>query len=265
MLVTGASGFVGRHVLRAAGAAGWELIAPPSAALDVNDDEVVVREVREWRPHAIVHLAYRKDDPRTIVNGSANVARAAAAVRARLVHVSSDAVFAGRPAPYTEDDTAGQGAVGEYGRAKAEAEREVLERAPRAVVVRTSLVYGTWAVAPIQRDVELALGGRTSMRFFTDEVRCPIHGDDLAAALVTLSSRRAVTGPLHVAGPTAVTRADFARIVARWMHLDPHRVPTSTIADSGLARQGRIVLDTSRAAALGLRARTPEDALGLAG
>ncbi|MEO5723869.1 MAG: sugar nucleotide-binding protein, partial [Ilumatobacteraceae bacterium] len=151
MLVTGGSGFLGRHLAEAAGAAGWEWIAPPSRALDIRDRELVVHQIRDWRPSVIVHLAYRRDDARTIVEGSANVAEAAKACRARLIHLSTDVVFRGREAAYGEADAAD--AVIDYGRWKADAERLVAAAHPTALILRTSLLYGTNRLAPLQTDV----------------------------------------------------------------------------------------------------------------
>ena len=57
----------------------------------------------------MIHTAYLQDGPgarEITVDGAENVARAAAAVGARLVHLSTDVVFDGRKgAPYVEDDT----------------------------------------------------------------------------------------------------------------------------------------------------------------
>ena len=104
MMVTGASGFLGRHLVEASEAGGWELLAPGSQAFDIRRNEHVQDEIRTWKPNAVVHLAYRPDDRRVIVDGSRHVAAAAAAVGARLVHMSTDMVFAGRAEPYTEAD-----------------------------------------------------------------------------------------------------------------------------------------------------------------
>ena len=262
LLVTGASGFLGRHLVGSDAARGWEVFAPPSQTLDVTRAELVADTIREWRPAAVVHLAYRRDDRRIIVQGSANVARAAAAVDAHLVHLSTDVVFGGRPQPYTETDALTP--VTDYGTWKAEAESAVATAHPTAVLVRTSLIYGTDRLAPIQHDVERALSGTSSMSFFTDEIRCPVHATDLARAVTTLAERPDISGPLHVAGPEALDRATFARLVANWLGADPRRIAelrTSTIAESGLVRPACIVLDTTRAAALGLACRAASDVL----
>jgi dTDP-4-dehydrorhamnose reductase len=262
LFITGGAGFVGRHVIAAAGDAGWAIVAPPSQAFDITDAQRVLDDIREWGPDAIIHLAYRKGDERSIVAGSANVARAAAAIGARLVHVSTDVVFGGRPAPYTESDLPDP--LIAYGVAKLRAEHEVAHAHPGALVVRTSLVYGTRHQGVIERDVEAAVTGRSSMAFFSDEVRCPIAGDDLAAGLVSLAGR-AEAGLLHLAGPTAVSRADLARLVAASMRLDPARVPVSTIAASGQVRVGTVVLDSGLAASFGLTPRSPDQVLRVPG
>lgn len=259
MMVTGASGFLGRHLVPASGQGGWELLAPDSQAFDVRRADLVAEEIRAWKPTTVVHLAYRRDDRAIIVDGSRNVARACAAAGSRMIHLSTDLVFAGREWPYGEDDL--PDATLDYGRWKAEAEAAVLHAHPDTLVMRTSLLYGTEYPSPAQRDVADVLAGRRAMRFFTDEYRCPAHAADVASAIVQLASMPHVSGVLHLAGPQVVSRANLACAVAAWLGLDPARVPTASLAESALHRPGHIALDTSRATALGLRLRTVEEAL----
>jgi dTDP-4-dehydrorhamnose reductase len=259
MFVTGGRGFLGRHLVEVARERGWEIVAPPSSALDICAAASVLDEIREWKPTVVVHLAYRKDDQRGIVAGSANVARAVDAAGARLIHMSSDAIFAGRSSPYTEADAATP--VTEYGAWKAQAEADVIAADADAVVVRTSLIYGSSQLSPLQRDVEAAATGRSSMSFFTDEYRCPIHAADLATAVCALAEQPRVTGVINVAGPDALDRAEFARKIATWMGLDAGRLTTSTVAASGLVRATRVELDTGLARSLGIVARPVDQAL----
>ena len=248
MLVTGATGFLGRHLAEARGAQAWSWVAPSSSALDLRDRERVLDHVREWKPNVIVHLAYRKGDAASIVAASEHVAEAAAACRARLVHLSSDMVFAGRETPYTEVDA--PDAVVDYGRWKAEAERRVASVCRNSVLVRTSLLYGTTRLAPWQVEIR----DRRSVTWSTDEVRCPTHAADVAEAICVLASRSDVRGPLHVAAPEAISRAGLAQAVAGWMNLGDGAVRTGLGGGSG--RPGRIVLDSSHAAeAAGIRCR----------
>lgn len=261
MFVTGGSGFVGRHLIERAGAHDLQVVAPPSKALDVVRADHVMEEIANWRPRTVVHLAYRKGDRENIVQGSRNVARAAAAVGAHLVHLSTDVVFGGRAEPYHEGDAPSP--IEAYGRDKADAEAAVAAAHPTAVLVRTSLVYGTRHLAIPQIDVQQVLAGRSTMRFFTDEVRCPIHADDLADAVVALARRPDIGGPLHVAGPEALDRATFARLIARWLGAgaEADSLPTASVQDTGAVRPGVVVLDVSRAASLGITARPVSDVL----
>jgi hypothetical protein len=66
-----------------------------------------------------------------------------------------------------------------------------------------------------------------------------------------------VTGPLHVAGPRPMNRAEFALLVMDALGLDTTRLRTGTIASSGQLRPAHVVLDSSRAVALGLHVRDP--------
>ena len=260
MLITGASGFLGRHLVEASEAGRWELLAESSGSLDIRQRARVMDHITTWKPNVVVHLAYRRDDRQVIVDGTRNVAEAAAAAGARLIHLSTDVVFAGRERPYTEADH--PDATSDYGRWKLEAEAVARQMHAEVLAIRTSLLYGTERLAPIQHDVARVMAGHSRMQFFTDEYRCPAHAADLAAAIVTLADRRDVTGVLHVAGPQTVSRANLAHAFAGWLGYDPVGVPTTTLVESGLHRPGTVALDTSRAEALGIRCRSLEEALG---
>jgi dTDP-4-dehydrorhamnose reductase len=90
------------------------------------------------------------------------------------------------------------------------------------------------------------------MTFFTDEVRCPAHAADVAAAIARVAPRSDIVGILHVAGPEPVSRLDLATALARFAGAGDISLPASTIAESGMVRAGNIVLDTSLATSLGI-------------
>jgi dTDP-4-dehydrorhamnose reductase len=206
LLVTGGSGYLGSELVRRSGAVGLS-----SRDADVRDAGAVERVFAEHRPDAVIHTAYRQSGPgfREInVEGSANVARAAAVLGARLVHVSTDVVFDGREGrPYVESDVPRP--LTPYGGSKAAAEEAVDAEHAEALVVRTSLIYG----GPEPSKHELAATSAGGV-FFTNELRNPIQVGDLAEALLELVQLD-VSGPLHVAGADAVSRCEFARLVAR--------------------------------------------------
>ena len=259
MMVTGARGFLGQHLVHASEDDRWQLFAPPSGALDIRDRARVLDDITTWKPTVVVHLAYRRDDPAVIVDGSRHVAEAAAKAKARLIHLSTDVVFRGRGTAYTETDATD--AISDYGRWKADAERAVAAAHPGALLLRTSLLYGTDRQARIQRDVADSLAGRNTMAFFTDEYRCPAHAADVAGAIVRLAAMPDVHGPLHLAGPQLVSRAELAFAFARFLHDDPSHLPLTTLVTSGLYRPGVVALDCSRAESLGLRCRPLDEAL----
>jgi dTDP-4-dehydrorhamnose reductase len=249
LLVTGGSGYLGSELVRRARAAGWEVRAthrtrrPELEAewvqLDVRDAAAV--EAAVVGADCVVHTAYVQNGPdawTTTADGAGVVARAAAAAGARLIHLSTDLVFDGTRGRYREDDELAP--VHDYGRAKVEAERLVRAAHPRALVVRTSLLYGGAEAGPQER---LARAGGT---FYVDEIRSPVHVGDLAAALLELA-RTDLAGTLHLGGADDVSRFDFVLLLGA----DPARVvPGQTTPD----RAPDVSLDSSRAAAL-LRTR----------
>jgi dTDP-4-dehydrorhamnose reductase len=202
--VTGATGFLGSELIR---------LAPRATGRRVEiRDAVAVRELLErLRPDVVLHTAYRQDgeDARAIVvDGAANVARATAAVGARLVHLSTDVVFDGRLGrPYGEDDSPSPCTA--YGRAKADAELAVAAACPDALIVRTSLIVGGPGHEPSKHEL---VATDPAVTFFEDELRCPVQVTDLADALLELAALD-LSGVLHVAGPDAVSRAELARLV----------------------------------------------------
>jgi GDP-4-dehydro-6-deoxy-D-mannose reductase len=124
VVVTGATGFVGGHLLAALRAAGHEPVAlggphdpPPAIAVDLLDSAAVRDVVAGAAPDAIVHLAGQAFVPLSVVDplgtlavnatGTAHVLEAARAVRARVLVVSSAEVYGiQRPERMPLDETA---------------------------------------------------------------------------------------------------------------------------------------------------------------
>lgn len=253
VLVIGGNGLLGRELVRQALAAGHGVAAtyltrppgPPEVAwhaLDVRDGEQVTALMSAVRPDLVVNAAGRKDDWASIDHGAANLATAAVAVAARLVHVSSDAVFSG--AVVHCDETARPDPVTTYGTAKTLAETRTKIIAPAAVIIRTSLIIGE-GDSPHERRVHDLAAGRAGGVLFTDDVRCPVHVTDLAAAIFELaSSGRA--GVHHVAGADAVSRHELGRLIARRDGLDPAALPSGRRAETDLPGALDVRLDCTR-------------------
>jgi dTDP-4-dehydrorhamnose reductase len=202
VLVTGGSGYLGRELV-ARGCDG----ASRSGGVDVRDEDAVRRALIGF--DAVVHTAYVQDGPdawSTNVAGSRVVARAALGLR--LIHLSTDVVFGGaKGAPYVEDDPLDP--VTDYGRSKAAAEAEVAREHPGALIVRTSLLYG--GAEPSKH--ELAARDPANV-FYTDEIRSPVRVGELAERLLELVATE-LAGALHLGGADAVSRHEFAELIAR--------------------------------------------------
>lgn len=255
LLVTGGTGYLGGELVRQAGPA----TAHPR--LELLDPAAVRRGFERLRPSAVIHTAYRQDQPRVNSEGAATVADAAARVGARLIHMSTDLVFDGtKGEPYTEDDTPNP--LDDYGRSKLEAEHRVLELHPGALVVRTSLLVGRERPGRQEQAVlEAALGERDAV-FFEDEWRSAVLVADLAAALLELVALE-LSGILHVAGAEPVNRYELACMIAVAHGLPTSRLRRGTIAESGLERAANTVLDSGWAGAI--LTRPPPGVLGRIG
>lgn len=254
ILITGATGHLGERVAERAARAGWSttgthLRSPTPAAgeqLDVRDRAAVHDLVRRLRPDVVVHAAAGRDDWRAIADGAAHVAAAAAAAGARLVHVSTDALFSGREVHY--DESAPPDPLYRYGAAKAAAETAVAAVHPAAAIVRTSVIvgHGRGRHEVLTRDL---IAGRARGALCTDMIRLPVHVDDLADALLELATS-GHRGVLNVTGPEPISRYDLGVLVAEREGWDPGGIPRATVAEAGLRMAADVRLVTDRAVAL---------------
>jgi len=265
-LVTGAAGMLGRDLCaELARRPGDTLDAPARDRLDVTDPAAVAAAVpghdvvvnaAAWTD---VDAAETREDEATRVNGTAvgYLAAACAARGARLIHVSTDYVFAGdRPQPYPED--APTAPVNAYGRGKLAGERAVLAALPRhGYVVRTA-----WLYAPHGRNFVTAMlrlaAERGTVAVVADQYGQPTWTAALAAQLVALGVAAHAGGvPAGVYHGTAAGRTTWyglARAVFAGCGLDPDRVvPTTTAAfPRPAARPGNSVLAHGRWAGTGV-------------
>lgn len=266
LLITGGSGYLGGELARQARDTGaWDVVATYTSNLiqvdGVHAISLDLREqhasaaLRQLRPDAIMHTAYVQRGPdlwRISAEGARQIALYAQEVGARLIHMSSDALFDGeRETAYTEADMPSP--ITPYGEAKAAAERFVREASPNALIVRTSLIYGGETPSPHEQFVFDALDGTNDAVFFTDEIRNPIQVGDLASALLELLPND-TQGILHVAGADAISRFEFAQLIARAAGRSPDPLRSGLSAASGVRRPRHVMLDSTQARAM-LRTR----------
>lgn len=248
LLIIGASGQVGHHLMQAAAARGDEATGTYSAhpggallPLDIRDAAAVQDTVRavdaEWVlvPAALGNAERCEAEPEAAaqinVAGVENVARAAARTGARLGYFSSDYVFDGRDGPY--DEQALPAPICQYGHQKLAAERAVAALVPDALIVRTTVVYG-WEPQGKNFVYRLlgALEDGAPLRVPYDQVGTPTYAPALAHATLRLMDAE-VGGIWNVVGSERVDRAEFAREAARVFGGDPglvEEVDTASLA-----------------------------------
>jgi dTDP-4-dehydrorhamnose reductase len=285
MVITGGSGFLGGWIVRLARGRGtghaWDVTATylthPMEALDVERRQLDVRDpaavtalMEDVRPSAVIHTAALNPGQGSAfeaVNavGTQNVAQAAGRIGARLIHVSTEVLFDGERGDYVEEDRPSP--ITPYGRSKALAEEAVRGSGVQAAIVRTSLIYGAAAKAKQSslqdtpwhdwdRQTRWIIGDLKAgkpVHLFTDEYRCPIWVESLAAALLELAGSE-YTGVLHVAGAQPLSRYQFGLRLALFHGVDPMGITPALSRESGLTRPLDCTLDCTRAHAL---LRTP--------
>ncbi len=266
-MITGASGLLGANLVLDALGAGHQVIAVSfrhavrhpkveSVAADLSCPGEARRILGDWRPQWVVHCAAATDvdaceaEPvkafRLNRDMAGQVAMAARAVGARLVHISTDAVFDGERGDYTEDDEPHP--INVYGESKLEGERVARHEHPEALIVRTN-IYG-WNAQPKQCLSEWFLSrlraGRESPGF-VDAWFSPILAKDLGAILLRLLSEGRV-GVWHVGGRDCLSKFDFGVLIAQVFGHNSHLIKPEAMQDSRLrARRGRrLCLQSSR-------------------
>jgi dTDP-4-dehydrorhamnose reductase len=194
----------------------------------------LIEEVRpSWVavPAANPHVDYcelHPEETRQVnVAGVLNVARACRDASARMVFFSSDYVFDGRQGRYSEADPPSP--INEYGRQKAEVEREVLALSGDNLVVRTAGAYG-WQEEPknfvLQVRANLAAG--KTMKVADDVKYNPTYVENLAELTADLCER-SCRGVFNVVGSETINRFEFARRAARVFGFDAaNLVPVSS-------------------------------------
>ena len=159
--------------------------------------------------------------------------------------MSTDFIFNGQHAPYTEESPVAP--LSNYGRAKAKAEEIVQIHNKNALIVRPSLIYG---LDPIDCHSQWLVNGieqNQLVKLFTDEFRSPIWVNTLSHALLELAESM-VTGILHLAGTETLNRWDFGKAILKMLKRDmPDNVKPSTIKESGLVRPSNLALKVNKA------------------
>ncbi|MEN7973607.1 MAG: NAD(P)-dependent oxidoreductase [Verrucomicrobiota bacterium] len=282
LLITGASGMLGHTLCRIA-SEGWEVHGVGRRAFatscgthfhscDATEEESFEGLFSAVKPDAVIHLAaasqpnYCEEHPaqaREInVTVAATVARLCKTAGIPCVFTSTDLVFDGESAPYTEESQASP--IMAYGRLKLEAEMAMREAYAETTICRMPLMYG--APSPLgggnfMTVIAEKLRAGQGITLFTDEFRSPLGTVSASHGLLMALEHPGAT--LHLGGLERLSRYEFGQRVANFFGLGPDLVSGNKQADANLPapRPRDVSLDSSKANRLGFSPRTVEDEL----
>jgi dTDP-4-dehydrorhamnose reductase len=224
---------LGQDLVAALESAGQDVTGLTRRELDITDHTAVRGELAGRRPDVVVNCAAwtavddaeSRESQALRVNGAgaASVAAACAAAGTRLVHVSTDYVFAGDAAqPYAEGDRPAPRTA--YGRTKLAGEQAVLGLHPGGgYVARTAWLYGAHGPNFVSTMIRLE-PERPAVDVVTDQLGQPTWTADVARQVIALALSQAPPGVYHATSSGQATWFDLAREVFRLLGADPARV-----------------------------------------
>ncbi len=252
LLITGASGLLGVNVaLEAArqhtvfGVVHRRQLKTQAFTVlqaDLHTSGEVERLLDETQPDWVIHCAALADvdacerDPELAwaLNSElpAELAHHVARGGARLLHVSTDAVFDGRKGDYREDDPPNPLSV--YARTKLAGEQRVLEANPDAIVARVNL-FG-WSASGKRSLAEFFfynLQAGRPVKGFTDVFFCPLLVNDMAQIFLRMLAR-GLRGLYHVFSSECISKYEFGVAIADAFGFDAGLITPISVSAAGL-------------------------------
>ncbi len=235
-LVAGAKGMLGQDLVERVLRDGHDVIAVDRDEIDITDPASVAQVVKDIdvlvnvAAFTAVDKAEEEEAAAFTVNatGPEILARRCSEIGARIVHISTDYVFAGEAtSPYQEDEL--MEPKGAYGRTKAAGEWAVRVNTDDYLIVRTAWLYGAHGnsfPATMKRLSET----HDTLNVVTDEIGQPTWTVDLADLIVRLIDSEAPSGIYHGTSSGSTNWNGFAKAVISSIGKDPQIVKETTAA-----------------------------------
>lgn len=225
ILVTGANGQLGKEL---------QLLLnkemPDSAfftdkdQLDITDLKAVEKFVEKNDITHIINCAAYTDVERaedeklecSALNFTAvkNIALAADANGAKVIHISTDYVFDGTSnRPYRESDKVNP--ISQYGTTKRKGETALIALAPESIIIRSAWLYSPNGRNFVKTMLRL-FKSQPEVKVVCDQVGTPTYAKDLAKAILKIvNSNQWVPGIYHYTNEGVASWYDFAKAIAR--------------------------------------------------
>lgn len=273
IMVTGATGLLGRAVVKQLELTGHEVVATGFSRandsvhmLDLTLPNAVADFISHHSPQVIVHCAAERrpdvseQNPQAALalnlSASQALAQAAKANHAWLIYISTDYVFDGTQPKYAED--AATHPVNFYGESKRRGEEIVLNTSPDFAVLRLPILYGQ--VEKLSESAVLVLiqqlMDKRPQGIDNWAVRSPTSTADIANAIDKLIAQHIehsiVQGIYHFSAAETMTKYQMLLTLGEILQLSTaHLTPESTPTDSA-KRPRDCTLSCARLAALGI-------------
>lgn len=282
LLITGASGFLGYHLLRIEGT--YEVYAlhhstPLQFAGAVNTQCDITNYIalgdvfEDIAPDAVIHAAaisdtnycqQNKEQSHAVnVEATKNLAGICSDYNIPLAFTSTDLVFDGRKGMYKEEDE--KNPLNTYGEQKSIAEEELLKIYPQATVFRLPMMFGAAEASNtnyLQKLMAQITAGETASLFY-DEYRSACGAKSIAEGILKLMATS--SGIIHLAGAEKLSRYQFGLLAAEAFGLNKDLLQSCSQKDVKMAapRPADVSLDISKAVSLGFAPLSVQEELKL--
>ena len=268
LLITGATGLLGSHILRAAKER-WHPVATyhrttrrqaqyffgeiDHGRIDLGDYSETKAMIADVQPAAVIHTAaitdldyceqYPHDSLRINLHAATNLAALCGDMDIPFVSTSTDLVFDGANAPYAEDDPPAP--INVYAEHKAFAEEGILAAYADAVVARLPLMigYGSLGRETFFHKLVAAFRSGQEVTLFGDAVRTPVSAAVAADGLlqiagsgfeddVNVAEIDRVIGRLHLGGRDQISLFELGLLTLNILGLSEQLAVPVSVLDS---------------------------------
>jgi len=236
VLVTGSAGLVGQQVVKDLSNSHqvfscYNESKPEygdSVKMDLKNREMISSILTEKKPDIVIHLGAmtgvdlceKEKTSASEINTKATeiIAKECSKLNSFLVYVSTDYVFDGNLGMYKEDDVTNP--LGFYGKSKLEGEKVVQNFSTNWCIARTSTPFGLhptkksfpmWVIENLQKQKQIDV--------LIDQFTSPTYIPNLSRMLIEISERH-ITGIIHTAGASKISRYQMASMVSDKLNLD---------------------------------------------